>query len=124
MLQLKDHIAITKQRMLKLLNMSEEAYVDMQIDTAHDYLVKAVGCDDEMRQILMSKPMFWAWWRNHWAARDRHFLRMYARTNRADLRELYEQQHDIRQLCLRPNRIILEDSYADLMKEIIKTETT
>jgi len=119
-------IGIARQRICYKLAWDEDTYNNMQLDYAAAYLTQVIGCDVEVRDKLMSKRLFWMWWANHWASRDKHFLRTYANIERTrnDLRHIYEGVHSIYELQCRPNRIILEDSYAELLDELFQKEVS
>jgi hypothetical protein len=72
--------------------------------------------------------IFWSWWRNHWARRDEVFLALHRQhpIRRAEIaRQLYEQYNQGAMLAnsIHPHAVVLNESYALMVKELIQEET-
>jgi len=107
-----------------LLGWDEMDYFDFQLESGLAYLahyLQATWAVDAVK----GNRVFWNWWKGHWIARDKDFL-IYSQGNlldRAALREFYSYTHDGRELsrCIRPTSIVLNDSYAVMMQDLIDT---
>lgn len=123
-----------KQGICRLLGWSEEEYVDYQLDCGSEYLKHYLQADWATEPVK-SSPVFWRWWRNHWAIRDKQILLCLSCGIRfqfgdrdlapiysvEEALDLYRYTHDPYELaqCIRPTGIVLHDSYAKMMQEAI-----
>lgn len=77
--------------------------------------------------LIERSRIFWSWWKNHWTNRDQAFIDFTNNTayNIDTLREIYYEMHDANVLakCIYPNGVILSESYAEMVTELVATET-
>ena len=76
-----------------------------------------------INQLERSK-IFWSWWKNSWANRDDVFIANNIISNLNVKEELYLALHDALTLAeeLRPDAIVLGESYKVMIGELIKKE--
>lgn len=116
----KDKMEHTRELVLAMLDWDALTYGNFVMQNAEAYLKRQCGADAYGVQALMESPIFWSWWKNHWMQRDEVFL--YEWANNADvydLRQEYAYIHCAANLHIRPNRVILEDSYAKMIANYI-----
>jgi hypothetical protein len=101
----------------RALNMSAGEYHTKVFDTGMTW-IKECMClkDDAIANVIGSCKLFWAWWRNHWHKRDEKFV---YETNlprlvvdqgaRNMLHELYKDAHNVDEIGILPNRIVLDE---------------
>jgi len=99
----------------KALGWSDLQYKSYQEQTGLDYLQSVVGADDWGLDHLKKTPIFWSWWINHWNKRDQEFLSF----SNPSL-SLYHSMNAHEGFEFYPHRIIMEQSYAILQKEILE----
>jgi hypothetical protein len=127
---------------IELLQMTELEYGGMVYQKGMEYLqnwipeMQVMGSPNsdpkEMQSFWISKlsrtQIFWRWWRNHWLNRDECFLDSMAPTNldTKTMMRIYEELHNGKELAneIQPHGVILEQSYEEMIKEIIKEEKT
>lgn len=117
----KDKMEQTRELIMAALEWDDLSYGNFVMCKAEDYLKRQCGHDAYGIQALMESPIFWKWWKNHWAQRDEVFLYEWANySDLYDLRHEYAYIHCAANLHIRPNRAILEDSYAKMIGDYIK----
>ena len=110
----------TRELVIAALNWDELTYGNFVMEKAEEYLKRQCGSDAYGVQALMESRIFWAWWRNHWMQRDEVFLYEWAgNADVTDLRNEYNYIHSAVNLHMRPNRVILEDSYRAMIGSYI-----
>jgi hypothetical protein len=63
-----------KTAVCELLAWDELAYTQFQYDMGNAYLQYYLPKDVQGVNLLTRDRMFWAWWVNHWIARDEQFV--------------------------------------------------
>lgn len=116
-----------KARVCELLNWTEERYAQFVWDCGQDYLNAYLRGDKYAIGMLEYSRVFWAWWKSHWAKRDENFLLLNKHNplnNVQTLEQLYAHYNDGWQLAesIHPNSVVLNESYALMMKELIAEE--
>lgn len=118
---------------IRILRWTELQYgefvYEMGLDYMEHYMPKLQGREHWI-DILSRNKIFWSWWRNQWANRDREFviLRQRDDINRilslADLRELYQFLHSGERLAkdIYPGRYVMDETYSQMVDELIKSE--
>lgn len=111
----------TRELVMALLEWDELAYGNFVMQCAEDYLrVQCGGRDVYGVEMLLSQPLFWAWWCNHWARIDDDFLAKWADcTCLLDLQNEYQFIHSACNLNFRPHRAIMEGSYMQMVQDVI-----
>ncbi len=76
---------------------------------------------------LERSRLYWNWWKNHWVNRDEAFIE-FTNNTAHDLetrRDIYSDMHDGKTLAasIYPNGIILNESYALMITELVDKET-
>jgi len=109
-----------KQQVCRLLGWDELQYASFQEEQGIEYVKGIVGSDEWGASHLLKSKLFWKWWINHWNNRDQEFL-TYAAASPASLREvMYKSLNNAEGFEFYPHRVIMEQSYSILSKEIIK----
>jgi hypothetical protein len=110
----------TRELILEMLEWDELTYGNFVMEKAEEYLNRQCGPDAYGLQALMESPIFWKWWKNHWMQRDEIFMYEWASFNGVQfLRDEYEFVHCAANLHIRPNRVILDDSYRVMIGDYI-----
>jgi len=124
----KERAEALKLAVCVLLNWTEEQYGQYVYDCGIEYLNEYLDEDAYSITVLENSRIFWTWWKNHFATRDEMFIdlnrRCPVRSN--ELRDqLYKHYNEPKMLaaCIHPNSVVLNESYAMMMKELIATET-
>jgi hypothetical protein len=117
-----------KETVCKWLGWSELEYGQFQYDQGLAYLRHYLPGDRWSHGLLERKRLFWAWWKNHWSARDASFCDIetgHPRMSRTNLTIIYKALHDGGTLAsdIYPGRIVLEDSYSEMICSLIKEES-
>jgi hypothetical protein len=112
-----------KTAVMKNLEWSEQDYADFQYEQGLVYLDEYLkGLIAPMDTLLRSR-IFWNWWKNHWTLREKYFI-ISDDLRVSDRRIIYKLTHDGRKLAtdIHPNRIVLDESYSDMMYDLVKEE--
>ena len=109
-----------RELILALLEWDDLEYGNFLMQMAEAYLMKQCGPDVYGIEFLLKSPMFWAWWRNHWAQRDSRFLTHWADCNcLEEVCEEYQALHCAANLHMRPHRVVMEKSYMYMVQDVI-----
>lgn len=124
----REKAALLKAQVMALLNWSEMQYAELQFSQGVEYLKTYLKGNEHDMRLLEYSSVFWAWWRNHWTQRDENFMAIHHAhpLRRVDIaRQLYEQYNRGRLLAnsIHPNAVVLNESYALMIDELIQTET-
>lgn len=115
-----------ENKILDLLQQTEDWYNELVIDTGMAYINEQVGEYPEVKKQIIKSRIFWNWWRSHWQDRDEQFLEECEtwHTTTEKYRLVYENHNDARTLAaaLYLNGQVLQESYAVLMDRIIKNQ--
>jgi hypothetical protein len=117
----KDKMEQNRELIMEMLGWDELTYGLFVMEKAEEYLKRQCGRDAYGIQALMESQIFWKWWKNHWMQRDEAFL--YEWANYKDAKHLvneYAVVHSAANLHMRPNKVILEDSYAKMIGNYLK----
>ncbi len=117
-----------KATVTELMKWREGEYASLQYETGLRYLSTYLEGDEHAESILSRSRIFWNWWKNHWTNRDAEFVALHDRITIRNLeirRQLYEQYNEPRMLaaCIHPNSVVLNETYADMITEVVKLET-
>lgn len=110
-----------------ILNWSIEEYTEMQYETGISYLACYIPGDQAGADMLIRSKIFWSWWCNHWAGRDRAFYESGVEGLTLQERHLiYMAVHDPQVLAssIYPGRIILDTSYGEMIGRLFDSEIT
>lgn len=116
----------TKQRVLSILKWQENQFTDFQYRMGCQYLQGYISKDPDMIDKLVCNRIFWNWWRNQWLLRDIPFVDSNIdKVSYATALSIYLNLHDPEVLVhsIYPGGAILEESYAAMMGNVIKSET-
>lgn len=116
----KQQILTTQQRIQQLTGWDELQYGQFVFDCGTQYLREYIPGDAEAIATLERSRIFWAWWRNHWAIRDRQFLSQVNTEAPAwGILKFYEHYNNPRKLAssVWPNAVVLNDSYARMIRQ-------
>lgn len=117
-----------KRAVCELLNWTELQYGEYVFERGTEYLHVYLQGDEYAIQVLERSPIFWAWWKNHFAKRDESFLMLHRSTPIRSLEirlQLYHHYNEPKMLAesIHPNSVVLNESYALMIKEVITHET-
>jgi hypothetical protein len=112
----------------ELLQCSQAQYNELQYKEGLKYLKYYLPGDKHSADLLSRSKVFWAWWKNHWINRDVSFMCLHESNPIRDLQirlQLYLQYNDGRHLAqsITPNSVVLDESYAEMITELVKSET-
>ncbi|NOS92480.1 MAG: hypothetical protein HOP30_11195 [Cyclobacteriaceae bacterium] len=109
------------------LRWTDVDYTQFQFEQAHAYLAAYLKGDEYSVSVMERRRIFWNWWKNHWNLRDGAFIEFAANAafNVDDMRVFYTDIHDGETLAaeIYPNGVVLTESYANMVDELIKQET-
>lgn len=113
----------TRQQIIKLLGWTELEYSSFIYETGLQYLELYIPTDRAGIDALSRSKIFWAWWRNHWAIRDRNYLEIHQQFSPVNYELLYQQEHSAETLTtsIFPNAVVLEDSYSNMIHHFNKS---
>lgn len=112
-------VEVNQQQVQRLLGWDDLMYGIFQNEKGLEYLRRVVGSDEKGIKMLMRSELFWRWWVNHWNRRDEEFLG-YAKATPQHMREAYYHDlHDADGFEFYPHRIIMEQSYAEMVGNLI-----
>lgn len=136
MQEVRPHIATRKEKakqlkavVIDLLQWDELEYATFQYECGLAYLRHYIPGDNWGQDMLQRSKLFWNWWKNQWTLRDESFCAMDSEvpTSRVgisteNLRRLYLHLHDAAILAsdIYPNRVVLEESYSQMIEELNK----
>lgn len=110
----------TRELVMALLDWDAQRYGSFVFEMAEQYLQRQCGRDAYGVQALLESTIFWKWWRNHWSQRDSEFLYMWADCSyQTDVQNEYEFLHSACNLHMRPNKVVLGDTYAVMINDYI-----
>ncbi len=122
---------LNRELLLRLLDYNEREYFDMVVDAAEDYLRKTLRPEDDFAITAMRKSKyFWRWWTTQWDRRNRVLIHEFqfnehtrlTREQRFDMREVFALTHCVENLNVYPNRLVMEQTYAIMIGEVITNE--
>jgi hypothetical protein len=115
----------TRQQVMTLLRWDESQFAEFQYKTGKQYLQSYISSDPEGIDMLVGSRIFWNWWKNQWLARDMSFLTgNIHKLNHATALNIYLCLHNPDALIhsIYPGGAVLEDSYAQMIRNLIKSE--
>lgn len=119
-LKAKSKAEHTRELVLALLEWDESQYGTFVMDKAWEYLKRQCGADAYGIDKLMQCGIFWKWWLNHWAQRDSEFLACWADCDtEEEVTDEYVLLHSAVNLHVRPNKTIMEASYAVMIGAVV-----
>jgi hypothetical protein len=123
--QRKKTATTLKGRVCELLGWNEMQYAEYQYNTGIEYMVLYTLNNEAICDDLVRSKIYWNWWKNGWANRDECFLVDNINlVDKATAIAIYNGVHDALALSeeLRPDAIVLGDSYKTMIGEVIKKE--
>lgn len=116
-----------QQLLIRSMQMSDLDYHNYVMDVAYEYLDHYVGKDHFGKNVLLNSKSFWTWWRIQWNRRNRIFINE-TRLNEVVaiiqpedsklIKELYLEIHTVSEIQVYPNRIVMEQSYAEMIGKV------
>ncbi|RTL47230.1 MAG: hypothetical protein EKK39_14775 [Sphingobacteriales bacterium] len=117
-----------QRRVCELLGWDAMQYAEFIYNSGRNYLLYYTNGDTFMTDQIERSRIFWSWWKNHWVLRDEAFVHneQIGYLHRQNLLLLYLQTHDARILAteIRPSGLLLKETYATMMGELIKNEVS
>jgi len=107
-----------------IMAMSADAYNQHVYDVAIDYLHQVLELDQWGQDQLQAASHFWVWWQEQWARRNNILVNEFgiAEMDKADFehyREVitaeFNKIHSLNSLNIYPDRIVMENSFADMI---------
>lgn len=112
--------ATNREIVLALLEWDDLKYCEFQMQMGEEYLIRTLENDAYGIEILIKSQLFWKWWINHWNKRDQIFLMRFSGSYSVDvLVDEYKFEHNPSNLVMSPNKVILEESYAVMIQQIV-----
>lgn len=127
-----------RQIICELLNITDEEYMNYVLDKAEVWLTMYLGDDEWSKTRVMETKSFWLWWENQWNIRNNQLLNslyelMYncgedirhIRDYRYDFKkqalvlEMFNNVHSIQNLNIKPNRMVMDETYAKMIGRAI-----
>jgi hypothetical protein len=110
-----------------ILKCTDEQYSELVYVEGLKYLKHYLPDDPDGRKMLSRNRVFWNWWKNHFTIRDEEFKKLYERFPIDDTEivlQLFLQYNDGKQLAenLHPQSEVLEESYCDMIHELLRKE--
>ena len=107
------------------LGMAPQQYIQHMYNTMQRYLELRPGFADwpEARHAVATHPLFTAWWKNQWLARELQFVNSIERGDtRALLTDCWLWLHNPRVLagCIHPNSVVMEKAWAKVVGEVVR----
>lgn len=123
-------IETNAQLLIRLLDITEDQYNNLLIDTANEYLDRSMGLDAFGKQVLLSRGHFWQWWIRQWNRREKIFIHTLSlrdhnklsREERLLVLKAWYEEHSLDNLAVYPNRVVLESTYAVAVGQLIDHE--
>ena len=116
-----------KATVARMLRWSEMDFSQFQYEQGITYLKAYLNNDTYSVDVMERSRMYWNWWKNHWSNRDQAFID-FTNNTAYDLetrRDIYHDMHCGKTLAssIYPNGIILSESYAVMITELVDRET-
>lgn len=115
----------TKDIIIRAACISLDDYNTHVFNQAAAYLDGIIGTDEHAKSRLMQSPHFWSWWQRQWDNREERFVLVHDLDKLVGdpdlielIAELWYDLHSIESLNIRPNRMVLESSYAVMIGEV------
>lgn len=110
----------------EILHIDSDQYNQIVFDRALEYLTKILDGDAWAFEHLVKAKTFWEWWKRQWVCREFAFIQLHQLdkiSHDADVQEivtgLWAELHSIDALNIRPNNIVMEATFAEMMGELI-----
>ena len=106
------------------LHIKEDKYYTWIFEMGCRYLEILIPDDMEARQQISNSPIYWGWWKNHWAVRDEAWLiEIDIIDTDEECFELYKRLHNPRRLVSSVGYYgqRLNDSYATMIGALNKS---
>ena len=120
-----------KSKVCRLLGWTELEYCNFQYECGLLYLSIYLKNDQWGVDLIHRCRTFWSWWKNHWVIRDKEFF-VYMADPEIDgyfcpamCIHFYKLLHDAQDLAqdIYPNGAVLQNTYAEMMGQIIDQTT-
>ena len=111
-----------------LLQWDDLTYAEFQYDMGLFYLRQYIPQDKWGQDLLQRTRLFWNWWKTQWTNRDDAYLSVNGESLQCisleNRRRIYRHLHDAGTLAseIYPGRVVLEDTYNEMIASLIKTE--
>lgn len=117
------HHEVTRNKVMDMLQMTEERYGTFVMEQALAYLEKQLGAN-AMSGELKLNGLFWAWWRNHWHDADVAFIDEAEGLTIKERQLYYEIAHDPELFEYTPQRAIYTDAFNTIKRKQQLQKTT
>lgn len=109
-----------------ILQMSQQQYANYQYKAGCNYLQHYIPNDPQGIDMLIESKLFWNWFKLHWSKRDAEFIQAANGLSQAEAVALFDDIHNPSILAagIRPNSVVLGESYARLIGQIIDHQNT
>lgn len=118
----------TKAAVCELLKWSSDDYNVYLYETGEEYLQHFLPNDAEGADMLRRRKIFWNWWRNHWAARDKRLVlaAICWPYDAGEMQLIYKENNDACTLAaaIYPNGIIMRESARAIILDLFTQKTT
>lgn len=135
--QRNDQKSALRASIMELLKWDDSQYANFVYDQGMAYLrayipiIKREDQEDSAGlatqnywiDLMSCTKVFWQWWTNHWMNREEYFLdTVDFNLSLEELTRLYKEHHDGDGLAeeVHPHRAVLETTYSQMIKEIMK----
>lgn len=111
-----------------IMAMTGDAYNQLVYDVAIDYLHQVLELDQWGQDQLQNAKHFWMWWQEQWARRNNILVCQFGlnEIDKSDFehyREVitteFHKIHSLNSLNIYPDRIVMENSFADMIGVMI-----
>lgn len=111
-----------KERIIALLNLSEENYAAIVEKYGYDFAWYYTQQHEWSVVYLTRSAAYWNWWKRLWETRDEVFLKdmeAYLNTNsEAHLQELWFDHHMPNEIDSVPTKYVLQESYRLMLEDV------
>ena len=112
--------AVTKLEVQNLLGWDDLRYAEYQEEMGREYIRQLFGEGTAMVDDIPNHREFWAWWKLHWAKRDREFVELAGMLFLHERESYYTDLHNPAGVAFRPHAPILMATYEAMMHRLVK----
>lgn len=110
---MRELYAQNRKEVLRILNWTEEQYLNFQFEAAYKYMTEGMNMPYEWQNALTRIPKFWNFWINQWNLRDLHeFLPNAGIIKNQTPETVYRYIHSERYMIASPSNKLFEEAYA------------
>lgn len=108
------------QKVEQLLGWSTDQYTEFLYEQGMQYIELHYPNDSVALSMAQHKE-FWSWWKLHWLRRDRVFIGMTDLLFIGELEPYYKDLHDPKAIQFRIHSKALENTYEEMIENLLKT---